>query len=134
MDAERMKLLQKEWIVAEIVMARACRALPSPASQEREQFEGSIRLFHEHIQHNEIELAFEALCAAAELVDCQGGVWRDLERAAEVMGFHDRMPYLRERFRTAPIQGVKGDRRQRVRRHSLPSLAQERRERSAKKH
>jgi hypothetical protein len=100
-----MKLLPKEWIVAEIVMDRACQALPSPASEQREQFEGFIGLFHAHIQHNKIELAFEALCAAAELVGCRGGVWRDLEQVAEVMGFHNRLRYLRERFRAAPIGG-----------------------------
>jgi hypothetical protein len=105
MDAERMKLLQKkEWIVADAVMARACRALPSPASEEREQFEGLVGRFHVCI-HNELALAFEALCAAAELVACRGGVWRDLERAAEVMGLHDRVAYSRERFRAAPIGG-----------------------------
>jgi hypothetical protein len=103
--AEQMRLLQKKWRVAEAVMAQACRALPSPASEEREQFEGLISRFHEYIQHNELGLAFEALCAAAELVACRGGVWRDLERAAEFMGLHDRVPYLRERFRAAPIGG-----------------------------
>jgi hypothetical protein len=86
-------------------MARACRALPSPASEEREQFEGLVSRFHEYIQHNEPGLAFEALCAAAELVASRGSVWRDLERAAEVLGLHHRVPHLRERFRAAPIGG-----------------------------
>src|SRR5262249_43865849 len=34
-----------------------------------------------------------------------GGVGRALARAAEVMGLHDRVPYLRERFRATPIGG-----------------------------
>jgi hypothetical protein len=94
---------RKKWRVAEAVMARACRALPSPASDDREQFDGLVSDFHEYIQHNELELAFEALRAAAELIGCRGGVWRDLERAAVVMGLYGRVPYLRERFRAAPI-------------------------------
>ncbi|MBO0758350.1 MAG: hypothetical protein J2P54_21065 [Bradyrhizobiaceae bacterium] len=110
MDAEPMKLLRKKWMVAETVMARACRALPFPTAEEREQFESSVSRFHEYVQHNELGLAFEELCDASELVGCRGGVWRDLERAAEVMGLRDRVPCLRERFGVAPIKGVRGDR------------------------
>lgn len=105
MDAEQKKLLQKKWRVAKTVMARACRALPAPTFADREQFEGSINRFREYINHNELGLAFEELCAAAELVNCRGGVWRDLERAAEVMGLHGRVQYLSERFRAAPVGG-----------------------------
>ena len=107
MDAEQEKLLREKWRIAKTVMARACQALPSPTSEERERFEGAIGRYHEYIQHNELGLAFEELCAAAELVNSRGSVWRDLERAAEVMGIHDRLDYLRERFRAAPIQGVR---------------------------
>jgi hypothetical protein len=105
MDAEQRKLLQKKWRAAKTVMARAYRALPHPTFADREQFDGSISRFHEYINHNELGLAFEELCAAAELVNCRGGVWRDLERAAEFMGLHGRVPHLRERFRAAPIGG-----------------------------
>jgi hypothetical protein len=102
---EQKMLLQKKWRVAKTVMARAHRALPPPTLEDREQFEGSISRFHEYIDHDELGLAFEELCAAAELVNCRGGVWRDLERAAEVMGLHDRVQYVREKFRAAPIGG-----------------------------
>jgi hypothetical protein len=106
MDAvEQKKLQQKKWRAAKTVMARACRALPPPTFADCEQFEGSIGRFHEYVCHNELGLAFEEMCAAAELVNCRGGVWRDLERAAEFMGLHDRVPYLREKFRAAPIGG-----------------------------
>jgi hypothetical protein len=111
MDAEQKMVLQKKWRVAKAVMARACWSLPSPTSVDREQFEASVSRFHEFIQVNELGPAFEELGAAAELVDCQGSVWRDLERAAVVMGLYGRVPYLRERFRAATIRGVRGDRR-----------------------
>jgi hypothetical protein len=92
MDAEQRKLLQKKWRAAKTVMARAYRALPHPTFADREQFDGSISRFHEYINHNELGLAFEELCAAAELVNCRGGVWRDLERAPfarEISGCSD---------------------------------------------
>jgi hypothetical protein len=84
-------------------MARACAALPPPTSAEREQFEASIGRYHHYVSHNELGLAFEEICAAAELVNCRGGVWRDLERAAQFMRLDNRLLYLRERFRAAPI-------------------------------
>jgi len=48
-------------------------------------------------------MAFNELVAAARLVDCRGGVWRDLERAAQLMDLRDRIPELRERFASAPV-------------------------------
>jgi hypothetical protein len=102
---EPTRAIEKKWMIAKAVMERARRALPPPTSTHREQFERAISHFHHYISHNELGLAFEELCAAAELVNCRGGVWRDLERAAEVMGLHDRVPYLRARFLAAPIGG-----------------------------
>jgi hypothetical protein len=100
---EKKMLLQKKWRATEAVMERACRALPPPTLEEREQFEGAIGRFRHYISHNELGLAFEELCTAAELVNCRGGVWKDLERAAQFMGLYDRLSYLRDRFRAAPI-------------------------------
>jgi hypothetical protein len=50
MDAEQKQVLQKIVEGGGDLMARACRALPSPTSEEREQFEGSVSRFHEYIQ------------------------------------------------------------------------------------
>src|SRR5260370_35128916 len=105
MEGEQKKLLEKRWRVAKTVRARAHRSVPPPTLENREQFDGLISRFHEYIDHNELGLAFEELRAAAELVNCRGSVWRDLERAAQGMGLHDSLPYFRERFWAAPILG-----------------------------
>jgi hypothetical protein len=47
--------------------SHGARVPGAPTLAHREQFEGSISRFHEYISHNELGLAFEELCAAAEL-------------------------------------------------------------------
>lgn len=97
MDAAQIR----RWKATEVVLKRACAALPSPTLRVRAQFEASIAQFHNYVSHNELGLAFDELCAAAELVDCRGAVWRDLERAAELMSLSDRAREMRNRFLNA---------------------------------
>ena len=88
--------LLKRWKAIEALLRRARAALPRPTPTMRARFEASIGGFDHYVDHNELELAFDELCTAAELVRCRGGVWRDLERAARMMKLDDRLPYLRE--------------------------------------
>jgi hypothetical protein len=94
MDAE----LSKRWRTTEVLLERACSALPSPTPQGRVEFEAAVKEFRDYLSHNELELALDALCAAADLVIAPGRVWRDLARAAETMGLQDRLPKLRRKF------------------------------------
>jgi hypothetical protein len=94
----------KRWKAVESVLNRACSKLPPAGPDVNQEFETQVADFHHYIDHNELELAFDRLCAVAELVECRGGVWRDLERAAEFMKLNDRIPELRRRFRLASIQ------------------------------
>jgi hypothetical protein len=100
--AEEERLLQKKWKATAAVMRRALRKLPPPTSAGGE-YEKLIGWFNHFVHHNELELAFDQICAAAEFANCRGGVWRDLERAAEFMGLTDRLPYLRKNFSDVPI-------------------------------
>ena len=93
----------KRWKATETVLKRACAALPPPTLAVRAQFEASITQFREYVSHNELGLAFDELCLAAELVNCRGAVWRDLERAAEFMSLSDRAQEMRKRFLNAPV-------------------------------
>jgi hypothetical protein len=95
--------LAKRWKTIEANLNRVCAALPSPEPTDRPKFEASIAQFREYISHNEFELAFDALFAAADLARCRGGVWRDLERTAEFMGLSGRASLSRERFLAARV-------------------------------
>jgi len=55
----------------------------------------------ELLAHNELGLAFDSLKALGDLLPCRGGFWRDLERAAEIMGRVNELPALRKRFSDA---------------------------------
>jgi hypothetical protein len=50
------------------------------------------------LDHNELELALDALEHAGSLVPTRGGFWKDLERAATNMELIARASQLRRRF------------------------------------
>jgi hypothetical protein len=102
MDATQIK----RWKATEVVLKRARAALPTPTLAVHAQFEASIAQFREYVSHNELGLAFDELCVAAQLVNCRGSVWRDLERAAEFMNLSDRAREMRERFLNAPVYEI----------------------------
>jgi hypothetical protein len=99
-DAE----LRKSWKVTEVLLERARRALPAPPAANEEEHRMLLARYHEYLQHNELELALDALEELGKLVACRGGFWRDLERAAENMELTDRLPALRKKFEEAPVQ------------------------------
>lgn len=57
--------------------------------------------FNEYLDHNELEIALDVLQEVGEEIPCRGGYWRTLERAAILMGLHERAAYFREQFRAA---------------------------------
>lgn len=93
----------KRWKVIETLLERARRALPDfPADHERE-CAALLAEYREFLEHNELGLAFDTLEQLGRLVPARGGFWRDLERAAEIMGLADRLPALRKAFVEAPV-------------------------------
>ena len=93
-DAE----LIKSWKVTETLLGSARRALP-----EDQECVSLLTQYHEFIEHNELELAFDILEEIGHLTSVRGGFWKDLERAAENMGLTDRLPAIRKAFAGAPV-------------------------------
>ena len=65
------------------------------------EYERLLSEYRSFLEHNELELALDMLEELGDLVPCRGGFWRNLERAAESMDLHGRIPYFRERFKQA---------------------------------
>jgi hypothetical protein len=97
--------LIKQWKAVETVLSSAYRALPLPTEAVRSDFEVAVADYRKYLEHNELELALDALAAAAELVAARGGVWRDLERAAQFMELSQRAADLHARFLRAVAAG-----------------------------
>lgn len=93
-DAE----LIKSWKVTEALLRSARRALP-----EDQECASLLTQYHEFIEHNELELAFDILEETGHLTSAPGGFWKDLERAAENMGLTDRLSAIRKAFAEAPV-------------------------------
>jgi hypothetical protein len=106
-EQKKKMLLQKKWRVAKAVMARAHRALPPPTLEHREQFEGSISRFHEYIDHNELGLAFEELCAAAELVTVEAACGEILSVRLRSWGFMTACHTCAKDFGLLRLEGVR---------------------------
>jgi hypothetical protein len=97
--------LIKRWKAIEAVLSSAHAALPSPTEAVRPDFDAAVAEYRRYLEHNELELALDALAAAAELGGARGGVWRDLERAAQFMGLRGRATDLHARFLRAVTCG-----------------------------
>jgi hypothetical protein len=74
--------LRKRWMISRTLLERARRALPVSAKQK---YVAQLARYDEFLEHNEFELALDALEEIGHIVACRGGFWRDLERAAENM-------------------------------------------------
>ncbi len=90
--------LWKRRKVAAAHLEHARGLLPSPSQNLTAQYGRLLSDYRSYLERNELELALNVLQELGELVPCCGGDWRNLERAAQAMGFHDRIPYLRQRF------------------------------------
>ena len=93
--------LWKRWKVTEAHLEHARGLLPSPSPEAAAEYERLLAEYRSFLEHNELELALDRLEELGDLVPCRGGFWRNLERAAESMDLHDRISYLRERFKQA---------------------------------
>lgn len=99
-DAESMTPpeLWKRWKVTEAHLEHARGLLPEPPADVAAEYERLLTDYRSYLGHNELELALDTLQELGDLVPCRGGLWRNLERAAETMELHDRLPHLRQRF------------------------------------
>ena len=91
-------LLLQQWKMIAALLRRAQSRLPTPSEEAREEFESAVAVAMDYLDHNELELALDSLADAAELVPSRGGIWRDLERAAQTMELHAKAAYLRQKF------------------------------------
>jgi Tfp pilus assembly protein PilF len=91
-------LLLQQWKMIASLLRRAQNRLPTPCEEAREEFERAVAVAMDYLDHNEFELALDSLTDAAEHVPSRGGVWRDLERAAQAMELHAKAAYLRQKF------------------------------------
>ena len=65
--------LVKRWRVTETLLERACRALPPPQDNAREEYNNLLIEYKKYIGHNEHELALDMLEEIGHLVPCRGG-------------------------------------------------------------
>jgi hypothetical protein len=93
--------LWKRWKVTEAHLEHARGLLPAPTADVAAEYDRLLSDYRSYLDHNELELALDTLQEFADLVPCRGGYWRNLERAAETMELHDRIPHLRARFEQA---------------------------------
>jgi hypothetical protein len=89
--------LIKQWKATATLLQRARDAV----QYSSEEVVKLRKEFDEWLQHNELELALDTLQEISELTPCRGGFWKDLERAAEIMGLNDRAKYFHRRFLSA---------------------------------
>jgi hypothetical protein len=90
--------LWKSWKVTEARLRHAFQGLPQPAKENYEEFHNLLHSYENYLEHNELELALDALEELGHLVLCRGSFWRNLERAAENMELTERASRLHEKF------------------------------------
>jgi hypothetical protein len=90
--------LFKKWKISETLLKRAHAALPQPEEKDQLRFSELELSFNESLEHNEHELALNALEELGELVSPRGGFWKDLIRAAENMELVHGIPNFQKRF------------------------------------
>lgn len=90
--------LEKSWTITRTLLSRAKAALPLAPAGASAELEETLADYERLLNHNELELALDALEHAGGLVAARGGFWRDLERAAKNMQLVSRASQLRRRF------------------------------------
>jgi hypothetical protein len=74
-----------------------------PNGQSPDRPAGTLADFEEFLEHNELELAWDALAAVAKRNDAPSSVWRHLSEAAALMGLQ---PRKEEALRRSQIVGA----------------------------
>jgi len=86
--------LIKQWKATTTLLQRARHTITDQSAQvSKLQNE-----FAKYLENNELELAMNMLEEIAELIPCREKFWRDLERAAQMMGLSERAKEFRTRF------------------------------------
>jgi hypothetical protein len=97
--------LIKRWKSTRRYLERARQLLPSPIRENDgaipEYDLATLAAYGELLDHNELELALDRLDGLGELNDCPGGYWRNLFKAALLMGLNERAAALHRRFEIA---------------------------------
>jgi len=93
--------LHKKWQVARANLRHALNAVPDPEPDQKVEFDLFLQRHKEYLEHNELELALDMLVELGLLVQCRGGFWKDLERAAKTMELQNRIPFFRKQFSIA---------------------------------
>lgn len=78
--------LRRSWNITREHLAQARRELRPQEGASRPL----VRDFEEYLEHNELELAMEALAQSGEVGSPTAEFWRALSRAAFEMGLRDR--------------------------------------------
>ena len=81
-----------------VLLERANRSIPDCAGEDSQRLVELRVQFREYLDHSELELALDVLQEIGEIMQCRGGFWRDLERAASAMKLEERAQRLHERF------------------------------------
>jgi hypothetical protein len=84
--------LKKQWTITTAILESA-GAEVSTAS--------GYSAYREYIEHNELELALNALMDLGEQNPVSADYWWNLKKAAEVMGLRSHYGELRQRLRTS---------------------------------
>jgi hypothetical protein len=62
---------------------------------------GTLKEFEEFLEHNELELAWDALAQVAEQLAAPPSIWQKMERAAKLMQLPDKEGQAAEHVRSA---------------------------------
>ena len=93
------KRLQESWARTTAHLRRAARLLPEvPAPSE----DGRVEQFREYLEHNELELALDALEALGECNPVPSEFWGHLREAAAEMRLEKHVARLAERSGRTP--------------------------------
>jgi hypothetical protein len=90
--------LSKIWRVNVTLLKSARSTLPGCTESTAEDFQKLDEDFKEFLQNNEHELALDMIVEMGLFTQVKGEFWRYLEKAAENMGLHDRIPFFRSKF------------------------------------
>lgn len=90
--------LNKNWKITKQHLKTAVALLPSSLIEYPENEGGSLKEFHEYLEHNELGLALDELAGLGEANHCPAEFWRELAATAESMGLTEQATNYREKM------------------------------------
>jgi hypothetical protein len=88
----------KLWKITVAYLEHARKKLPESTEKNSDEYQRLLESYHNFLEHNELELALDALEELGDLVQNKGGFWKDLERAATTMELKNRASRFHEKF------------------------------------